>query len=342
MHIILNKKYEKLFLYWIITLITLVISMIVIGGLTRLTNSGLSITEWELFKGILPPFTEDKWIYYFNLYKEIPQYKLINNQISLEEFKVIFYWEYIHRLLGRFYGIIFLIPLLFLIYKKVFFKEYVIKFILLFLFVLFQGFIGWYMVESGLVNNTTVSHFRLSLHLFNAFIIFSSLIWIYFIFKFKVNKKFFRNKNEIIIIKFFLFLIFLQVVIGAFVSGLDAGKIYQTWPLMNHSYFPDDLDIKRLFLISNLSDGSFVQFLHRNLAYLILIIFIIIGYKIIKSKIIYLYKTYIYLSLILTFQITLGILTLLSNLNIYLAIMHQFSSIILIFFSLRLYFISIN
>ena len=113
MHIILNKKYEKLFLYWIITLISLVISMIIIGGLTRLTNSGLSITEWELFKGILPPFTEDKWFYYFNLYKEIPQYQLINNQISLEEFKVIFYWEYIHRLLGRFYGIVFLLPLLF-------------------------------------------------------------------------------------------------------------------------------------------------------------------------------------------------------------------------------------
>lgn len=342
MHIILNKKYEKLFLYWIITLISLVISMIIIGGLTRLTNSGLSITEWELFKGILPPFTEDKWFYYFNLYKEIPQYQLINNQISLEEFKVIFYWEYIHRLLGRFYGIVFLLPLLFLIYNKTFYKEYIIKFTLLFLFVLFQGFIGWYMVESGLVNNVTVSHFRLSLHLFNAFVIFSSLTWIYFIFKFKVNKKFFNNSTKISLIKLFLFLIFLQIIVGAFVSGLDAGKLYQTWPLMNQNYFPDDLDIKSFFSISNLSNESFVQFIHRNLAYLIFLTFIFIGYKVIKLKMIYLYKSYIYLLLIIFFQITLGILTLISNLSIVLAIMHQISSIVLIFFSLRLYFISIK
>lgn len=127
MNILLKKDYEKYFSLWIALLIFLIISMIVIGGLTRLTDSGLSITEWDLFEGILPPFSNDKWEFYFSLYKEIPQYNLINAGITLDEFKYIYWWEYIHRLLGRLIGISFLIPFVFFLYKKVISKSYTYK-----------------------------------------------------------------------------------------------------------------------------------------------------------------------------------------------------------------------
>jgi len=140
MNILINKYYNNLFLYWIITLISLIIIMIIVGGLTRLTDSGLSITSWDLFKGIIPPLNKSDWLYYFSLYKEIPQFNLLFSDMSLKEFKYIFLWEYFHRLLGRLIGITFLIPLLFLIYKKALSKEYLIKLNLLFFFYYFRVF----------------------------------------------------------------------------------------------------------------------------------------------------------------------------------------------------------
>ena len=172
-------------------LIILIASMIVVGGLTRLTDSGLSITTWELFTGIIPPLNSNDWDYYFSLYKKIPQYTLINSEITLNEFKIIYYWEYAHRLLGRFIGLFFLLPLIFLIYKKVLVKNLEKKLIMIFILVLAQGFIGWYMVQSGLIENISVSHYRLSIHLLLAFIILSSLIWLYINYKKSENKNFY-------------------------------------------------------------------------------------------------------------------------------------------------------
>ncbi len=196
--------------------------------------------------------------------------------MSLDEFKVIFWWEWGHRLLGRFIGLFFLVPLIFFIYKLGLKKT--TPFITIFLLICFQGFIGWYMVESGLVNRIDVSHFRLSLHLTTAFIILSLILWQ--ILKIEIN----FNKEEI---KFklpqiFLFLIFLQIVVGAFVSGMDAGKIYNSWPLMGENYFPNDSNFNELFMITALSEPSLVQFIHRNLAYLILIVYFVIIYFIIS------------------------------------------------------------
>ena len=169
--------------------------------------------------------------------------------MTLEEFKVIFYWEYFHRLLGRIIGLVYLIPLIFFTFKKVFNKKSLIILYFIFLLILLQGLIGWYMVESGLVNNVSVSHYRLSFHFFFAFVIISFLIWNYLNYKFITKlKKFFNSKNQINK-NFFLFILF-QIIIGAFVSGLDAGLIYQTWPKMNLSYFPDDLKfIENLILL---------------------------------------------------------------------------------------------
>ena len=160
-----EKKIDKLFLYWLIITLILVFFIIIIGGLTRLTNSGLSITEWELFKGILPPLNEKTWLIYFNLYKEIPQYKLLNNDMNLNDFKIIFYWEYLHRMIARIIGIFFLIPLLFFYYSKKINKFYMRICFLIFFLILFQGIVGWFMVKSGLIDNITVSHYRLAIHL---------------------------------------------------------------------------------------------------------------------------------------------------------------------------------
>ena len=336
----LHKNYEKIFISWIIALILMVASIIIVGGLTRLTDSGLSITQWELFSGILPPYTESEWIYYFNLYKEIPEFKLQNYSMTMREFKVIFWWEWIHRFLGRLIGLSILIPLIFFSFKIN--KKRLINLYLVFLLVCFQGFVGWYMVASGLVDRVDVSHFRLSAHLFIAFLILSCLIWYYLNLKNNSNKNFLVNDTKLISIKYFIFLIFLQIIFGAFVSGLDAGKIYQTWPMMNESYFPSDVNFKDYRNFLDLNDRSVVQFIHRNLAYLIFFFIIYIGYKIKKLKMKHLYKSYSYLLGFIFIQIILGVLALISNLHIAIASMHQISSIFLIIFSLNFYFKSIN
>ena len=329
-----KTEYNQLASTWLLSMIILVFIMIIVGGLTRLTDSGLSITEWELFKGILPPLSKEKWIIYFNLYKEIPQFKLINPNMSIEEFKVIFYWEYFHRLLGRVIGLAYLIPLIFFSIKGTFDQKILNILYFIFFLILIQGVLGWYMVESGLVINTSVSHYRLSLHLFFAFIIISFLIWHYLNFKSHKIKVFFNLKNKLP--KLLLFLILFQIIIGAFVSGLDAGLIYQTWPKMNLSYFPDDITIDRDNLIHLLSNQSFVQFLHRSLAYLIIILAVILGIKMFKEKQNDYLKNYFFVLFVLLTQVLLGIFTLISGLNLYLASAHQITSVILVFTVLNL------
>ena len=331
---IIKTNYHKLVRVWLLSMIILVFLMIVVGGLTRLTDSGLSITEWELFKGILPPLSKETWSVYFNLYKEIPQFKYLNPSMSIEEFKIIFYWEYFHRLLGRLIGLMFFIPLIYFSFKKIIKKKLLSAFYLIFFLILFQGVLGWYMVESGLTENTSVSHYRLSLHLFFAFIIISLLFWNYLNFKFFVNKSFFNLKNKLT--KLLFLLILFQIIIGAFVSGLDAGMIYQTWPKMNNSYFPDDITIFEFNLFNFFDNQSFVQFLHRSVAYLITGFAIFIGIKILINKQTKYYKNYFIVFFILLIQVLLGIFTLISGLNLYLASLHQITSVMLVFSVLKL------
>ena len=333
----LNDKNTKKYLYyWLITMFGLVSGIIVVGGLTRLTDSGLSITEWELFKGLLPPLSSSEWIYYFDLYKKIPEYKFQNFNMSLDEFKIIFWWEWFHRFLGRLIGIFFLIPLIYFTLKMGIKKT--ISFHIIFILICFQGVVGWFMVSSGLVNRVDVSHFRLSLHLTTAFIILSLILWQILKLK-KTNEK----QNQFIkynLPSIFLFTIFLQITIGAFVSGMDAGKIYNTWPLMGNNYFPDDNSFFNLFNLNALSDPSLVQFLHRNLAYVILLIFFTILYFVLNYKLLKFYSIIKILGTVLIIQIILGILTILNGAQMLIASMHQISSIALISFSI--YFLFLN
>ncbi|MDC1093324.1 COX15/CtaA family protein [Pelagibacteraceae bacterium] len=333
-----DKNINNLFLYWLTSCLVLVFSIIIVGGFTRLTNSGLSITEWELFKGILPPLSYSSWEVYFNQYKKIPQYLLLNYNMSLKEFKIIFYWEYFHRLLARVIGLYFLIPLIYFHLTKKIKKDYMNICYLVFFLILLQGTIGWYMVKSGLVNDVTVSHYRLSIHLSIAFIIISIIFWLIKSIINKNNKTFFNFKKENIPFLILIFLIFLQIILGAFVSGLDAGRIYQTWPLMGQSYFPNDIIIDGYTIIADFTNHSLVQFYHRNLAYLIVVYILFLGFYIYKKnirKLIYPLKLLIF---VLLLQIVLGILTLISSLNIYLASSHQISSVILVFTAINLYY----
>ena len=338
---ILKKEYSDVIRYWLYLLLFLLIVIIVVGGLTRLTNSGLSITEWEVISGIFPPFNNKDWHEAFDLYKKIPQYYLVNKNISLAEFKIIYYWEYFHRLLGRLFGLIFLIPFIFFIIKKVFSKEYNLKLFLLFCLILLQGIIGWYMVKSGLIENITVSHFRLAIHLNLALILFSSIYWYLLNFVNFSNKYFFNFSNKNNFIKIFVLIIFLQITLGAFVSGLDAGEIYQTWPLMNNNYLPDDTDFKTITLSNIFYNHSLIQFLHRNIAYIIFVYSALISINVFYNKKKYLYAPLFFLLFMVFIQISLGIATLISGLNIVYASMHQISTIFLLVSSINFYHKSI-
>jgi len=324
--------------YWLLLISFLVALMIFVGGLTRLTDSGLSITRWDLISGILPPLSLNDWEKSFSLYKQIPEYKLINLSMTLEQFKTIYWWEYIHRLLGRFVGLFYLIPLGYITFKKVIKKNSLISLYIILILIFVQGFIGWYMVKSGLTERTDVSHYRLSLHLTLAFVIFILLLWNYF--KYKNQQIFIRNKKLPSYLQiFFIFFLLVQITIGGFVSGLDAGQIYRSWPLMNHNYFPDDSNLKDLFSMKAFETPSIVQFIHRNIAYFIILLFSFIATIIYRNEdFIYLRNTTLFVFIFLFFQSFLGILTVLTGAQIIIASMHQIGSIFLITTSLILVF----
>ncbi len=333
-----HDKIGKLFYYWLSLSLILVFIIIIVGGLTRLTNSGLSITEWELFSGILPPLNQSQWINYFDAYKSIPQFKILNPDMSLNEFKVIFYWEYFHRVLARTIGIFFLIPLIYFYFTKKIDKYFMNKSLIIFSLIVLQGFVGWYMVMSGLVNDVTVSHYRLSLHLSLALIIISMIFWMMANIKNRTFKTFFSFSKNNLPYLILIIIIFFQIIMGAFVSGLDAGLLHQTWPLMGNNFFPDDINLIDLKSLLNFNEHSLVQFYHRNLAYLISVYIILFSIYIFRKKIVKLYKPLKILVFALVLQISLGIFTLLSGLNIYLASAHQIISVVLVFSSINLYY----
>ena len=324
--------------HWLLLITFLVTLMIIVGGLTRLTDSGLSITRWDIISGILPPLSLSDWEKSFILYKQIPEYKLVNSSMTLEQFKTIYWWEYTHRLLGRFIGLFYLIPLLYFTFKKSIKKNSLISLYLILILIFFQGLVGWYMVKSGLIDRTDVSHYRLALHLILAFIIFISLLWNYL--KCTNQQILIHNKKLPSYLPiFFISCMLIQICIGAFVSGLDAGQIYQSWPLMNQSYFPDDSNLKDLFSMEVFETPSIVQFVHRNMAYCIILLFGFIATIIYRNEdFTYLRNTTLLIFIFLLLQTFLGILTVLSGVQIILASMHQIGSILLVTTSLILVF----
>ena len=317
-----SDNYIKYLKLWLITLFLLIIIMVAVGGLTRLTDSGLSITAWELFTGILPPLNINEWNFYFSEYKKIPEYQNINYDMTLSMFKIIFYWEYAHRLLARFVGLFTLIPLVIFSLKFRNNKNYSNKYYWIFFLVCLQGFVGWYMVSSGLIENNDVSHFRLSIHLSLALFILCLIFW-FILNIFEIKKFEFKFSNLLLII--ILKLIILQIILGAFLSGLDGGLIYNSWPDMNGSFFPNDVSYSDLLSAQLFNNTSIIQFLHRFTAYLLLFFIIILNYFFIKNELNI--KNIIFFDVAILLQVFLGIITLISGVEIKYASLHQLGSI---------------
>ena len=246
--------------------------MVIVGGITRLTGSGLSITEWKLIRGTIPPLNDEQWNEEFDNYKKIPQYREMNYNYTLSDFKKIYFWEYIHRLIGRIIGIVFLIPFLYFWFTKQLSKPLFNKLLFLFFLGGLQGFLGWYMVKSGLVNNIRVSHLRLATHLFTAFITFGFTFWV--MLDLIPNEKSEANNLTITLRKasyLILILVMLQIIYGAFVAGLKAGHIYNTFPKMGDEWVASSVPfgIQTEGICSLINNISVVQFMHRSVAWLL-------------------------------------------------------------------------
>lgn len=314
------------FALWLLSGAFLVYVMVVVGSITRLTHSGLSITDWSVM-GSLPPLSEQSWNTHFQKYQQSPEYKIKNYGMSLDEFKEIFWWEYIHRLIGRTIGVVFIIGFVFLHFTKQIPKTFYWKVWILFALGALQGIIGWWMVKSGLVDRPAVSHYRLAIHLLNAFLIFGFTFWylldvLYYNYELNIGKDEKKIYKWVIV---FLIVLILQITYGAFVAGLKAGMFYNTWPKMGTEWFPYDTIWIYDNWIKNLIDvPAGVQFIHRNLAYLLAILTVIIWYlssqyelKENQQKAI---SGIIYL---VTIQIMLGIFTLLYQVPVVLGVLHQ-------------------
>ena len=312
-------------LIWSSVLLIFLCCLVLLGGGTRLTDSGLSITEWEVFIGIFPPLSKESWITEFDKYKNIPEYTLVNNKMSLEEFKTIYLWEWAHRFLARIVGALALFPFFYFLIKNKLSLSMSIKSALLIVLIGLQGYIGWYMVQSGLVERIDVSQYRLSMHLTMAFvIIFVTLLLIFesLDLSFQVHKK--TNK----IWPSFLFLsIFLQISLGGLVSGLDAGLVYSSWPLMGNTFVPEDYWIDNLHLLNFFENRTNIQFNHRIMGYLIFFLGVINVFISRKTRVFFEFSLIIILLIII--QILFGIVSIVNYMPWQTALMHQFFSIAL-------------
>jgi cytochrome c oxidase assembly protein subunit 15 len=311
---------------WLFTISFLIIVMIFIGGATRLTGSGLSMVEWRPFLGFLPPLTDTEWIRIFELYKLSPEFTQINFWMGLSDFKFIFFWEYFHRVWGRLIGLFFLVPFIYFLYTKRLSGVTLFRTFLIFSLICIQGIIGWWMVKSGLNEIPTVSQYRLSIHLSMAFIILGLSFWTALdLYEGPVKKINFLDKIPIIFIS-------LTIIAGTFVSGMDAGLVYNSFPYMGEGIVP--IEYGSLGIIDPFENPVSAQFHHRLLATLTLVIIILyfINY-VLKNEI---NQRIIILSLAIIWQFIIGIFTLLYSVPILLGVIHQFGGVLLFLSSLWL------
>ena len=311
---------------WLFIISFMVVAMIFIGGATRLTGSGLSMVEWRPLLGFLPPLTELEWIRIFELYKLSPEFIQINSWMSLSDFKFIFFWEYFHRVWGRLIGLFFLIPLIYFIYVKRLSGVILFRTTIIFSLICIQGIIGWWMVKSGLNEIPTVSQYRLSIHLSMAFIILGLSFWTAMdLYEGPVKKINLFDKIPIIFIS-------LTIIAGTFVSGMDAGLVYNSFPYMGETIVP--IEYGSLGIIDPFENPVSAQFHHRLLATLTLVIIILyfLNY-ILKNEI---NARIVILSLAILCQFIIGVFTLLYSVPIVLGVIHQFGGVILFLSSLWL------
>jgi cytochrome c oxidase assembly protein subunit 15 len=305
---------------WLIFVALLVLVMIVVGGITRLTESGLSMVRWEPVSGAIPPLDEAAWQAEFDAYRNSPQYQQVNTGMSLDEFKNIYFWEYVHRLLGRLIGLAFALPLLWFAVKRAIPPGYGWKLGALLALGALQGAIGWWMVASGLVDVPEVSHIRLAVHLLTAFAIFGGLVWVALDMLQLSSSGVGRPAQMPTLAIWVLSLLGLQFLFGAYVAGLEAGYAYSSWPKMGEEWFPSQAPMLEPFLRNFVDNPLVVQFVHRWLAFLFAGAAALLaaaawrrGFRVEAAAV----------AAAVLIQILLGITTLLSGVDLEVAAAHQ-------------------
>lgn len=327
----LERKIDKPLIWWLLIVCALTFFMIFVGGITRLTDSGLSMVEWKPITGFIPPLSEEAWEIEFDKYKNYPEFQIINHQMALHEFKKIYFWEYFHRVIGRLIGIVFFFPYLYFVLRKRVDKVLNKKLLVAFCLGGLQGFMGWYMVTSGLVDKPDVSHYRLAAHLVLAFVIISYIFWIIFD---EYNKgRAIRYKNKAYWAWALLALILFQITYGAFTAGLKAGLGYNTFPLMDGKLYPDEMFYLEPLWINFLENNAGVQFVHRTFGWIVLFAVVAFGMKYYEgsaSKQAWAIRAML---IAVVAQFLLGVLTLLFHVPISLASLHQIGALILCLFA---------
>jgi len=323
---------------WLSTGALMVASMVIIGGITRLTHSGLSMTDWKLIMGMVPPMSEAEWQEAFDQYKQFPEYQKVNSRFTLPEFKSIFFWEYLHRLIGRFIGIVFIIPFFVFLIRKSIRGKLLFQCLTLLGLGALQGFLGWFMVKSGLVDRPSVSHYRLAIHLSAAFITFCYILWV--ILSLVQPKRTEEGFGKLAILSRLLTaIISLQIVFGAFVAGLKAGLVFPTWPKMGDNWIPEAVtdDLQSDGIISLFSEMISVQFVHRTFAYLVALMVMLVWMQM-KKHSLNLWQTNSVNALVVLVlvQFVLGVLTLLFHVPVFLGVAHQIVALVLLSVSIIL------
>lgn len=321
----MNLQSDKPVIWWLLSGCFLIFLMVVIGGITRLTHSGLSMVEWHLFMGAIPPLNDAEWQNVFEKYQQFPEFKELNYQFTLDDFKSIFFWEYLHRLVGRLIGLVFIIPFIIFLIQKRLNKKLIWESIILFTMGGLQGFLGWFMVKSGLVKDPHVSHFRLALHLIFAFLTFGYTFWVLLDLFFKDTQKEKGNTKGLKRLSLLLFpVVVLQIIYGAFVAGLRAGSVYNTFPKMGEAWIAEGVTALKPWYENFLNGLAGVQFIHRYMAYLILILVGIIFFNGLRMRLSYSQTLGIKaLALVVVIQFLLGVLTLIYAVPVTLGIVHQ-------------------
>jgi heme a synthase len=305
---------------WLLFVAGLVFVMIVVGGITRLTESGLSITRWEPVSGAIPPLSAEAWEAQFAAYRESPQYAQVNQGMSLAEFKNIFFWEYVHRLLGRLIGLAFALPLAWFAWKKAIPRGYGWRLTALLALGALQGTIGWWMVASGLVDRPEVSHIRLAVHLLTAFLIFAGLIWTALDLRALAADPAARPARMPTIAIWTLSVLGLQFLFGAYVAGLEAGYAFSNWPMMGNEWFPAETPMLQPFLVNFVDNPIVVQFVHRWLAFVVAGFAIALAMRSIRAG----DKGAAHAVVAsVALQILLGIATIMTGVELWIGVAHQ-------------------
>lgn len=311
---------------WLYGVALLVFAMVVVGGITRLTESGLSITEWNVVTGTLPPLSELAWAAEFAKYQQIPEYIEVNVGMTLAEFKNIYFWEYIHRLLGRLVGLAFALPFAYFALRRAIPRGYGWRLTALFALGGLQGAVGWWMVASGLSERTDVSHFRLAVHLLNALFIMSGLVWTALDLKALARDPAARPARMTGFSMSVIAVLFVQLLFGAWVAGMNAGYAAKSWPLMNGSFFPVDVDWSQGFLHALTNDPFLLHFIHRWWASAAVAALVLMGRAVRKHD----RRISAAIHTAFGVQVLLGIATVMTSVNLHLAVMHQAVGAILV------------